>query len=102
MIIKNKNIEFKKVKLKDVLTIKNGKSQKSVEAENGIYGIYGTGGLMGHTNSYIAKENSIIIGRKGTIDKPLFVKEKYWLIDTAFYTDNFSYDSKYLYYLIKK
>lgn len=102
MIIKNEHVKFKTVKLKDVLTIKNGKSQKKIEDESGIYGIYGTGGLMGNTNSYIGEEKSIIIGRKGTIDSPLFMKEKYWVIDTAFYTDNFLYDSKYLYYIIKR
>lgn len=102
MIIKNEHIKFKTVKLKDVLTIRNGKSQKKIEDESGLYGIYGTGGLMGRTNSYMGQEKSIVIGRKGTIDNPLFMNEKYWVIDTAFYTDDFLYDSKYLYYIIKR
>ena len=68
----------------DVLEIKNGKNQKAVVSDNGIYPIYGSGGIMGYANDYLCKENAVIIGRKGSINNPLFVKEKFWNVDTAF------------------
>ena len=85
---------------KDVLNIKNGKNQKQVEDKNGKYPIYGSGGIIGYSNAYICNENTIIIGRKGNINKPILVKEKFWNVDTAFgletKRDKISY--YYLYY----
>ena len=85
---------------KDVLNIKNGKNQKQVEDIEGKYPIYGSGGIIGYSNAYICNENTIIIGRKGNINKPILVKEKFWNVDTAFgleaKKDKISY--YYLYY----
>lgn len=69
---------------KDVLTIVNGKNQKNVESANGKYPIYGSGGQMSWATDYLCSENSIIIGRKGNINKPILVREKFWNVDTAF------------------
>ncbi len=68
----------------DVLRIINGKNQKSVENPNGIYPIYGSGGIMGYADEYICPENSTIIGRKGSINNPIYVTTKFWNVDTAF------------------
>jgi type I restriction enzyme, S subunit len=68
----------------DMLEIRNGKNQKAVENVNGKYPIYGSGGIMSYANNYISEANSVIIGRKGNINKPILVKEKYWHVDTAF------------------
>ena len=67
-----------------ILTIKNGKHYKNVIDEKGKYPIYGSGGIINYANQYICSENTVIIGRKGTINSPIFVKEKFWNIDTAF------------------
>lgn len=71
-------------KWENLLTIVNGKNQKKVICENGKYPIYGSGGIMGWANDYLCPQNTVIIGRKGNINKPLFVKEKFWNVDTAF------------------
>ena len=68
----------------DVLNIVNGKNQKKVECENGIFPICGSGGKIGKTNEYLTKENSVIIGRKGNINNPILMKTKFWNVDTAF------------------
>lgn len=69
----------------DVLEIKNGKDQKSVEKAGGKYPIYGSAGnVMGWTDSYICDEQTTIIGRKGTINRPIFIETKFWNVDTAF------------------
>jgi type I restriction enzyme S subunit len=68
----------------NVLKIINGKNQKAVLSPDGQYPIMGSGGEMGRANNYLSPENSIIIGRKGNINKPILVKEKYWNVDTAF------------------
>ncbi len=68
----------------DVLTIKNGKNQKQVENPTGQYPICGSGGIMGYADNYISETNSVIIGRKGNINKPILMRERYWNVDTAF------------------
>lgn len=80
--INDKNFLLKK--WKDVLNIVNGKNQKKVENPKGKFPIYGSGGIMSYADDWLTKENSIIIGRKGNINKPIFVKEKFWNVDTAF------------------
>ena len=68
----------------DVADVINGKNQSQVEDDTGEYPIYGSGGIMGYANDYICPENCTIIGRKGSINNPIFVEEKFWNVDTAF------------------
>ena len=68
----------------DVADVINGKNQSQVEDDTGEYPIYGSGGIMGYANDYICPENCTIIGRKGSINNPIFVEEKLWNVDTAF------------------
>lgn len=68
----------------DVLTIVNGKNQRAVENPNGKYPIYGSGGIMGYADNYLCDAETVIIGRKGSINKPIFVEEPFWNVDTAF------------------
>ncbi len=84
--------------------IVHGKNQKEVLDSNGSYPIYGSGGnIMGYANAYLCEAGTTILGRKGTIDNPLFIDERFWNVDTAFgiiAKDNCN--KKYLYYSIKK
>ena len=68
----------------DVLTIKNGRNQKAVENPKGKYPIYGSGGVMGYADDYICSANTVVIGRKGSINNPIFVECPFWNVDTAF------------------
>ena len=68
----------------DVLEIKNGKNQKAVENAEGQYPIYGSGGIMGYADDYICGADTVIIGRKGSINNPIYVTERFWNVDTAF------------------
>jgi type I restriction enzyme, S subunit len=86
-------------RLKNALRIRHGKSQKQVEVTNGKYPILGTGGKMGTTNSFLYNKPSVLIGRKGTIDKPRYMETPFWTVDTLFYSEVFSNAlPKYLYY----
>lgn len=88
------------LKFSEVLEIKNGKNQKKVEKIGGKYPIYGSGGIIGWTDSYLCEGNNVIIGRKGNINKPLFVDKPFWNVDTAFglISKEGILNSKYLYY----
>jgi len=88
------------IRFEDVLTIKNGKNQSKVENPKGKYPIYGSGGIMGYADDFICPENTVIVGRKGNINKPIFVSEKFWNVDTAFglVANTQKLLPKYLYY----
>ncbi|MBP3847118.1 restriction endonuclease subunit S [bacterium] len=87
-------------RLENILKIKHGKSQKEIEYDNGIYPILATGGEIGRTNSYLWDKPCVLIGRKGTIDKPQYMDTPFWTVDTLFYSEVFKENNaKYLYYL---
>ena len=73
--------------MKNVLSIKNGRDYKSVEVEEGGYPVYGSGGIFKKSSDYLYDGVSILFGRKGTIDKPLLVKGRFWTVDTMFYSE---------------
>ena len=68
----------------DVLEIKNGRNQKAVENPEGKYPIYGSGGVMGYADDYICEGQTVVVGRKGSINNPLYVDEPFWNVDTVF------------------
>lgn len=76
--------DWVEVEFNDVLEIVSGKNQKQVISVDGKYPIYGSGGIIGRAKEYLCEEGTTIIGRKGTINSPIFVKERFWNVDTAF------------------
>ncbi|HET4856966.1 TPA: restriction endonuclease subunit S, partial [Streptococcus pneumoniae] len=92
--------EWKVSKWNEILTIRNGKNQKQVEDADGKFPIYGSGGIMGYAKDWIVKKNSVIIGRKGNINKPILVRENFWNVDTAFGLEPVleKINSEYLFY----
>ena len=93
---------FNKYTLADLVQIKYGKNQKKVVSEKGVFPIYGTGGLMGYATEPLYSKPSVLIGRKGTIDKVRYVDHPFWTVDTLFYTivNEEIVIPKYLYYVM--
>lgn len=78
-----------------------GKSPNEVRSPGGKYPVYGSSGKTAEAIDCTTQSPSIIVGRKGTIDKPIFLEEKCWAIDTTFFVDSFPLDEpKYLFYLL--
>ena len=71
-------------KWNDVLTIINGKAYGEEYKDSGSYPICGSGGIMGYGEKKMCDRDTIILGRKGNIDKPIYMTEDYWIVDTAF------------------
>ena len=93
---------FKVKKWKDVLDIFNGKDYKIVQVDKGGYPVYGSGGIIARANDYICPAGTIIIGRKGCINNPILVNEKFWNVDTAFgIVPKEIINNSYLYYFCK-
>lgn len=91
--------DWEAVPLSQVMSIRHGKSQKNVESVNGIYPIFATGGQIGTASSYLYDKPSVLIGRKGTINKPKFVDTPFWTVDTLFYSEISKHaDVKFIFY----
>ena len=92
------------MRFEDILEIKNGRNQKAVENPNGKYPIYGSGGIMGYADDYICDAQTVIVGRKGSINNPIFVDEPFWNVDTAFglVANREIILPRYLYYFCKR
>ncbi|MEL6142864.1 MAG: restriction endonuclease subunit S, partial [Bacteroidota bacterium] len=79
--------DWEEKKLGEVLSFGSGKDYKHLN--EGDIPVFGTGGLMTHVDEYLHNGESVGIGRKGTIDKPVFLSGKFWTVDTLFYTHSF-------------
>mgnify|MGYP002620992384 FL=1 len=96
LLMNNQN--WRTVRIGELLRIGNGKDYKHLGI--GKIPVYGTGGQMLLVNDYLYDGESVCIGRKGTIDKPMFLKGKFWTVDTLFYTYDFKdVLPKFCYYL---
>lgn len=74
-------------KIDHVCKIGNGRDYKHLDT--GEIPVYGSGGYMTSVDNYLYDGDSVCIGRKGTIDKPMFITGKFWTVDTLFYTYSF-------------
>ena len=88
--------EWEEERLGNRAVIEYGKSQKAVVSINGSIPVYGTGGLMEYATDFLFDGESILIGRKGTIDKPFYINGKFWTVDTAYYLSSFSGNVRWL------
>ena len=76
-------VEYKQ--LKDILIIKNGRDYKKFG--DGEIPVYGSGGIMTYIDTAIYTQPSVLIPRKGSLDKLYYVDEPFWNVDTIFYTE---------------
>jgi type I restriction enzyme S subunit len=68
----------------ELFEIGNGRDYKHLD--KGDIPVYGSGGYMLSVNDYLYDGESACIGRKGTINNPMFLSGKFWTVDTLFYT----------------
>lgn len=71
--------------LKRFLDIQNGADHKHIEQTQG-YPVIGSGGPFAFASKYMHDGESVLLGRKGTIDKPIYVDEKFWTVDTMYWS----------------
>lgn len=87
-------------KLSHFLTIKNGKDHKHLQ--DGKFAVYGSGGIMRMVTDYLYSGESILFPRKGTLNNVMYVNEKFWTVDTMFYSEvNKNNSALYVFYSVK-
>lgn len=91
--------KWRREEVGSLLSIRHGKSQHNVVAVDGEYPILATGGEIGRARAYLCAKPSVLIGRKGTIDRPQYMDTPFWSVDTLFYSDvHVPNSAKFLFY----
>ena len=88
--------------LNNVLKIRNGRDYKGFG--EGKIPVYGTGGVMTYIDKAAYTKPSVLIPRKGSIDKLYYVDVPFWTVDTIFYTEIFEdiILPKFVFYYLQK
>ena len=85
--------------LRDLIIVKYGKDHKKLH--DGKIPVYGSGGVMRYVDEYLYSGESVLIPRKGTLNNVFYVNEKFWSVDTMFYTQmKQRYIAKYIYFFV--
>jgi type I restriction enzyme S subunit len=74
------------VKMKYMAQICNGADFKEHTLEDGGFPVYGSGGIFSRSSKYLYNKTSVLLGRKGSVDKPKIVFEPFWCSDTTYFT----------------
>ena len=86
--------------LSDLVNIKYGKDHKKLA--DGIYPVYGSGGIMRYVERPLYSGESILIPRKGTLNNVIYVNGAFWSVDTMFYTEMLRPNiAKFVYHFVK-
>ena len=95
--------DFPKLSWEECLTIINGKKYDDDYQESGTYPICGSGGIMGYGERMLCPKDTVILGRKGNINSPIYMETDYWIVDTAFCldVDRTKLHPKYFYFWCK-
>ena len=96
----NSNESSKTEKLQYFAKIMNGKDYKHLG--KGQIPLMGSGGIMGYVDSYLYNKKSVLLPRKGSIDKVYYIEEPFWTVDTLYWTkiDEKKIIPKFLYYIL--
>ena len=84
MFIDNPDPAWSHGHLSDLITVKYGKDHKKLA--DGIYPVYGSGGIMRYVERPLYNKESVLIPRKGTLNNVMYVNQPFWSVDTMFYT----------------
>lgn len=71
--------------LGELVKIRNGKDHKPLG--DGDIPAYGTGGVIRMVDTSAHPGPSVLVPRKGSLDKLYFVDQPFWTVDTIFYTE---------------
>ena len=100
MFLSDVDPSWQQGRLSDLITVKYGKDHKKLE--DGIYPVYGSGGIMRHVERPLYDKESVLIPRKGTLNNVMYVNEPFWSVDTMFYTEmKLPNVAKFVYHFVK-
>ena len=86
--------------LSDLVIIRYGKDHKKLA--DGVFPVFGSGGLMRRVECPLYDKESVLIPRKGTLNNVMYINEPFWSVDTMFYTEmKLPNVAKFVYHFLK-
>ena len=77
--------EWEEGVLGDVIELVYGKGLKQEVRTGKGYPVVGSSGIVGYNSDFLVKGPGIVIGRKGTLGKVIYLFENFFPIDTTYY-----------------
>lgn len=86
-------------RIKHLLNIQNGSDHKAIETDAGVP-VFGSGGQFAFASRSMFDGESVLLGRKGTVDKPMYLNQSFWAVDTVYWSKiKANTDGRFAYYL---
>lgn len=91
-------------KIGDLLSLEYGKSLTKNKRINGDVPVFGSSGIVGYHNVFLAKGPCVIVGRAGNAGDVHFTLDDFYPVDSTFYINRLNKDLSqyYLFYLFNK
>ena len=93
---------WEEVVLGDLIELRYGKGLKKSLRTPGLFPVVGSGGIVDYHSGYIVEGPGIVVGRKGTLGKVIYLSGNFYPIDTTYFVKpkpNIGYT--FLYFLLK-
>jgi type I restriction enzyme S subunit len=95
--VENASKDWEVGKLGDLVEFIYGKALKEESRSGNGFPVIGSSGVVGYHSNFLVKAPGIVIGRKGTLGKTIYLFENFSPIDTTYYIKS-KLDSKNLFY----
>lgn len=100
LFTENPNPKWEIGQLSDLIAVKYGKDHKKLA--DGVYPVYGSGGIMRYVERPLYTGESVLIPRKGTLNNVMYANGAFWSVDTMFYTEMLRPNvAKFIYHFVK-
>ena len=95
--------EWTSGELLDFLVLQRGVDLPVQNRTKGKFPIFGSNGILGWHDTYIASGPGVITGRSGTIGKLFYTEERYWPLNTSLYVKDFKGNNpKFVYFKLSE
>ena len=75
------------VQLRDMVRLSYGKALRADDRNGGPVEVYGSGGVVGHHDTFLTEGPGIVVGRKGNVGALYWSDADFFPIDTTYYVE---------------
>lgn len=94
--------DWRETTLGDEIELAYGKSLPAHAREPGLFGVFGSNGLVGTHIEACVEGPGIVVGRKGSVGEVTYSSDAFWPIDTTYYVVNKGHHNwRFLYHLLR-
>ena len=92
---------FKKIEFKDFITLQRGFDLPTKDRNKGEYPVVASTSITDYHNDFKVEPPGVTTGRSGSLGEVLYLKEKFWPLNTTLWVKDFKENNpKYVYYFL--